>query len=392
MRTALGTRTALGAGSIIAAGILTLLALAGAVGAPVRAAEAPWAPTLGVKPMGQKSVSAFHDGTAYFFQQNQLGEGLQGFSSHDYGLTWTVLPPLPVNGITRVEFVTPDTGLAMTLGGGARLFRTTDGGQTWRQVDRPWKGSATGQLIDAGTDGRTIAIAATVWRDGKGRLWGTKGADYCHDSTKDRLQVFVSSNKGRTWRSQSVVRGHPVSATALDFLDANTGVLVTSAKIELTRTGTCQFDSKTDTGQQVFVTRNDSFEKVLNAPDDSAYRAASAPARKHIVVGGFGGEVTVSFDGGRSFKESTLDGIVEVPTAREHYRWIEDMDFEGRVGYITSNGRGLWRTTDGGRSWAREPSPLDVPGNQGPEYGKIDVADPDRAVAVGPTFVVTRIP
>ena len=44
--------------------------------------------------------------------------------------------PVPLNGTTasKLEFISPTTGFAVTAGAGGRIFRTTDGANSWTQV------------------------------------------------------------------------------------------------------------------------------------------------------------------------------------------------------------------------------------------------------------------
>lgn len=378
---------------LLAAAVTSVL-LAATTFAHAGGIDAPWAGSLPTKPHVRKSVSAFPDGTAFFFQSNE-GDGLQAFRSKDFGLTWSPLPPLPVRGLTRVAFLSPELGFATISGGWDTLWKSTDGGESWKEIPAPWSGLGNVQQVQAAADGRTLVIAASPWRDSNGGPWGDGKGDECHDPRLDRLKIFTSRDAGKSWNARTVYSSAPVFVARINFLDQRHGLISISEDIDYKSNGGCSYTDEVATGKRVLITHNGgrSFRQVYEPPSDNSVLALALPSPQHVVVGMLGGEIHTSFDGGRTFVEARLDGLAEVPGVRDHYRWIYDIDFASpKVGYALTNGRGLWRTTDGGMTWVREPSPLDIPGFQAPDAGRISAADDDHAVAVGPTLVISRLP
>ena len=235
-----------------------------------------------------------------------------------------------------------------------------------------------------------------MWREADGDPWGDGERDTgCPDPRKERLEIFVTRDAGATWKRREVLP-YVVFTGAADFADHRHGAISVSERVTYESTGSeCGYTADVQTGVRVLTTDDAgrTFENAYRCPRDDSCLAVDRSSSDHVVVGSTSGAIATSFDGGETFAEGRLEGVAEIPDTYDDYRWIYDIDFAtDRVGYAMTNGRGLWRTKDGGRSWTREPSPLDAPGDQGPQFGRIAAADRVHAIAVGPTFVLTRLP
>lgn len=363
---------------------------------PLRASavESPWIASLPAKHLSRNFVSAFPNGTVYVLQQ-EWGEGLQLFRSSDFGVTWSVQPPLPEDGIAMAGFVSPKHGVLVLNN---TLYRTTDGAGTWTRFQRPWKGSANIDFLEVTEQARTVVIGVREWREPDGDIWYDDGAAEreCHDPRQDRLEVFISADLGRTWGHHVVRSEAPVFGSGADFFNERHGLVTVSADVLYARMeGECAYAADVATGRRVLMTTDGgrTFKKIYQCPEDDSCLAVSNPSPRHAVIGTTDGDLSITFDGGRTFEAVRLDGLVEAPTVSDDYRWVYDIDFAGpKVGFASTNGRGLWRTVDGGRTWVREASPLDAPGWQFPGAGRISAADPTHAVVVAPPLIATRLP
>jgi hypothetical protein len=358
-------------------------------GAPAGAQTAAWVSTLPVRPYGPYYVSAFVEGQAYVVQQADTGDDVRMFKSTDFGMTWSPVTT-PTAGRIMADFLTADKGIALIEN---RLFRTTDGARTWSRLRVPWHLPATVEFLDAGSDGKSIVAGVQEWRELDGHLFRNERGS-CHDPRRDRLTIFGSADGGETWRSHEVIDA-PIQADAADFADARHGAIAVSDPIEWEHSGACFFRADVTIGQRVLVTtkKGNRFRTALECPQGDSCLAVDRSSRRHLVVGTTSGAIATSFDGGRTFEDTRLEGTAEIPGIYDDYRWVYDIAFaDDEVGYAMTNGRGMWRTTDGGRTWTREPSPYDVPGEQRPGLGRLAVAGPDHAIAVGPSSVVTRVP
>jgi photosystem II stability/assembly factor-like uncharacterized protein len=117
--------------------------------------------------------------------------------------------------------------------------------------------------------------------------------------------------------------------------------------------------------------------------------AVSITSAKHFATVTSDSRVLVTFDGGKTFETTWLDGLAEAPV-REHIRWAQGISIgTAEVGYVSTNGRGIWRTVDGGHSWIREVSPHEIPGYA---FGTVAASGQDDAIAGGPNVLIKRLP
>jgi photosystem II stability/assembly factor-like uncharacterized protein len=163
--------------------------------------------------------------------------------TEDAGQQWTKLKAVTEYELSRVDFVTPRVGYA---GGGAergcQIFRTSDGGQSWRKVYENLEGGAIFDLValnenvalvtvngtlllrteDGGETWQEIgpvsqgATAVTFTPDGVGWVVGEKGCFY------------YSSDQGRTWQRPAHMADGLLQRgwNSVAFADAKRGMAV----------------------------------------------------------------------------------------------------------------------------------------------------------------------
>ena len=349
---------------------------------PADALAAAWAPSLPVRQQERVYLSLFDDGTGYSLQV-QGGDALF-LKTEDGGVTWTLMPETPGVGSPRIDFASPKVGYLAASGD---LFRTTDGGETWSDLKPPTRDFVAWKAISVDRGGRALALIGELWRNGKGSPW--RPSD-CHDPRRDQIVSYVSSNGGKSWKKGLVFDG-PSGAFDADFFGWRHGVLTLDSRLAYEENGDCGFQGSGEVGKTIMATHNGgrTWQKVTDCPKPAGCMATEITSPKHFLTATTDGRVLVTFDGGRTFKSSTLDGFAELPT-REHVRWAQGIAFGNhKVGYVSTNGRGIWRTTDGGVTWEREVSPQDAPGYS---FGTVAAAGPAMAISGGPNFLIRRIP
>jgi photosystem II stability/assembly factor-like uncharacterized protein len=327
-------------------------------------------------------LSLFEEGTGYALQAQ--GGPLNFLKTRDGGTTWTVMPDLPGIGTPRMDFGSPNVGY---MAASNDLFRTLDGGETWAKVKSPTRHFVAWNTISTAQAGRTIALIGQLWRNGDGKPW--ESGD-CNDPRQGRIVSYVSSNGGKTWTKGLLFDG-PSGTFHSDFVDARNGIATLDSETDYEQTGECNFTGSREAGKTIMVThdRGRHWDRVMDCPEPAGCMAVAMMSPKHFATVTTDARILVTFDGGRSFKTSNLDGLVELPV-REHLRWGQGIAFgNDDVGYAATNGRGIWRTVDGGLTWEREVSPHELPGYS---FGTVAAAGDSAAIAGGPNFLIRRFP
>ncbi len=226
--------------------------------------------------------------------------------STDYGFTWHVqyIPELQFTTITQIEFIDALTGY---LSGGAFIYKTTDGGQSWNRMITgcPYYislmqfvndsiGFIAGpgflsKTVDAGNTWTSLNYPLTQWIDGF-----AFSNDYIGVIIYSNSELYRTSDGGNTW---SLVYTLPYGPTTIEF-------------------GSFQF---------------------LN--DTIVY----GTGMKYVAIGSPGEDFTIkSTDGGITWTEN--HGVY--PGSAYQNSFFTSID----TGYVT-NIAGVNRTYDGGVTW-----------------------------------------
>jgi photosystem II stability/assembly factor-like uncharacterized protein len=341
-------------GAAIAVTIVAILAgpSASALPGPVR-----WLPSLPVQPQGFLSLDLFPDGTGYVMRTNAADRLF--LRTDDMGLTYTPATMPPFNGTGQVDFASPELGYGFDLD--TVVYRTEDGTESWTTLAAPQVDDAplvvTAVRAVVGTD--LVAAAGTT---------STGGA-----------AVAISVDRGVTW--EPIELGYTGSVWRTTFLDADRGLVLGS------RDGVGYIAHVVHLVERDVDGRLRAREIHDCAPADACLSIAMT--EEAVFIGDRNGTVLRSTDSGRTFTHTPLPGLVP-PTDLPGATWVEGIEFaDDRVGYAATAGHGVWRTTDGGITWAREVSTQDV---FGIAIGGLAVADPDHALAGGRNAVIRREP
>ncbi|MGA9115508.1 MAG: YCF48-related protein [Bacteroidota bacterium] len=324
--------------------------------------------------------------------------------STDGGLSWRYLTSGTTSSLWYLDFLNPDTGLA--VGAASTLLRTTDGGGVWTPVGLS-----------------TSALLSKVH-------WVNAAIAYIGSSSATLGRLLRSTDGGLSWAN---VPGYTGGGTTrgIFFRGPDTG-WVTNSSYQIFRTtdGGASFPQQASLGTgtlyevkfadadrgaaagangEVFVTTNGG---GVWTPSDIGYNSnvfglsvEGVPGRKAVpalLAGGVGGAIAGSTDwgeswtphssalvrqdlrevqflddnlgyavGGSSTSDDSLGFIMKttdggstwglLPFNPKH-RIYGTFWLDAATGYVTSIGpTGIWKTTDGGASFAQLVLPVGVP-------------------------------
>ena len=333
-------------------------------------AAANWKPSSVGNTTGWSGVEVFRNGTAY------ASLGANGLlESADWGRSWqpTALPK-GVAEVTRMSFASFTKGY---ISDGNDVYRTTDSASSWTELPTPPgpEGSGPSPFIDG-----LEAVPGTGRVVASGWTFAGSGCD------QRRTDHAIYRFRGGEWRTTTLP--YPASVYEIEFLDSKNG-LILAHKFEREEGGSdCNHVTRT-AKSFVLLTRDGgrTFKKIHVSAfvDEHPVMAVAMPTEDRIVLGLRDGSILISRNGGRSFRPS--DGLSGAPSGR-----LDALDFSSPdVGYAGSNGIGAWRTTDGGRTWAQEPSPFSATRVDNDNYrGSIAAVGRRKAVASGPGSLAYR--
>lgn len=213
---------------------------------------------------------------------------------------------------------------------GTGVYKSLDGGSTWKNVGLP-ASEHVGRILIRPEDGNTVLVAA------EGPLWSAGG----------ERGVFRTEDGGETW------------SHVLD-IDPNTGVT------------DLEFDPS----------------------DPDVVYAAAYQRRRHVwglMAGGESSGIHKSTDGGRSWREVTT-GLPEGPMGKIGLAVTPaDPDLVYATIEAKEDERGFYRSTDKGESWTRRNEYIS--GGTGPHYYQEIEASPteaDLVIQMDVFFQITR--
>jgi photosystem II stability/assembly factor-like uncharacterized protein len=301
------------------------------------------------------NASMFSDGTAFV---SNSGDRALVFKSSNFGLTWKPMTVSPFDGFGTVRFGSPSIGYAAS---GSRVYRTLNGGATWTRLAGP----------PTGSDMLFVDVL---------------GAELSHaGAARYAAPVFVSDDRGGTWRRTDLpLKGY---ADRFSMYDARHWALRAT---EFKNVG--NYSSSFRNSIMVTDDGGRTLREVLSCTQKAPHFGCTSvgmasPSR--IVAGWASGETSLSEDGGATFRSGQkLDPSMGLRSDRTGMFWVAGIAFASpTVGYAMTNGAGMWRTADGGRTWKLELAPQLVYGIAVPELA---VGDASHAIAAGPSLVAAR--
>jgi photosystem II stability/assembly factor-like uncharacterized protein len=290
---------------------------------------------IAIDPSNAKNIWV---GTGESWMRNSVSVGDGIYKSTDGGDNWTNVGLADSEHIAKVLIDPKDgttvyacaTGHAFNDSPNRGVYKTTDGGKSWRKV-LAGANDATGCSMLAMNAAEPDVVYATMW-DFRRQAWTFRSGGVGSG-------LFKSTDKGEHWTelSQATAKGlpnKPYGRIALAVAPSNPKVvyaMIESAKSALYRSNDAgQTWNKLD-ASQFMVWRPFYFANLIVDPKDE---------NKVFKVDG---SLLLSTDGGKSFG-STADSA----HGDHHDVWISP-DNPNLV--FTGDDGGLWRSQDGGSGW-----------------------------------------
>jgi len=277
-------------------------------------------------------------GTGEDNPRNSVGMGRGLFRSVDGGRTWKnvgleksehIAQILLDPNDTRVAWVAA-TGPLWSAGGQRGIYKTTDGGQHWTLVLAP-ANDTTGGVDLAMDPSNPDKIIATLWQRMR---W-----PYFFKSGGPGSGLYISWDGGQTWKRETSKNGLPkgplgkINVAIAPSDPSLVYALVEAGKTQLLRS---------EDGGETWRTVNDSramgnrpfyYNRLLVDPQN--------PDRVYHIAG----DLSVSDDGGKTFRSIVRGKGVHVD---HHALWIDPADPDYLV---DSNDGGVYISEDRGKAW-----------------------------------------
>ena len=255
-------------------------------------------------------------------------------------------------------------GVGWVVGELGRIFRTDDGGQTWKRQDA---GTKKPLLAASCIDGKT------AWVGGKGALLyrTTDGGEtwdlLTPNTTKHIFDIaFISrthgiavgdwgllmytTNGGEKWTLVGMPEDFVMSAMAEDIgLDSSDTILYATAFADATHGWVVG-----EFGTILVTTDGGRTWKQQQSPVETTLFGAYFENRERGWAVGMDAVILQTTDGGRTWRQ------VQAPL-RE--RSLYDIGLSGQYGWIAGDSGTLLKTVDGGRTWNVEPLPIALAAN-----------------------------
>jgi len=304
------------------------------------------------------------------------------YRSTDGGQTWRMLHWRQLCDSLRSRPVFTKSAVIWAAGGDLRISR--DKGQTWSSVvrgQRPWAGDPVeriGAISDAATLKLLVGTTAGVWRSNDaGQTWRKTADGRCHDILvlPDRVYTVIAANFlasadfGGTWETlPSPIPGEPIDSLA--------GAVDSTGKSVLYAANKKNIAQSTDKGK-TFTT------VATGLAADMVCMASGQTGTAYAAQTG-GTEVFNTRDGGKTwnkcFRMGAQQGNVEPSWVQTQLKWGYSIMPLGLAAgptnpdlAILSTQGDVYLTTDGARTWRPIMNkPLGAQGpNSDPRYASI---------------------
>ncbi len=268
-------------------------------------------------------------GEANSRQSSSWGDGI--YKSTDGGKTWRQMGLRESHHIGRIVINPADTDIVYVAALGhlwgpnpdRGVYMTTDGGQTWKNV---LSVNADTGAVDLAMDPSNPKTLYAAMYQHRRTGWGYNGGG-------PGSGIFKSTDGGRTWRKLS--NGLPKGDTGrigLDIYRKNPNIIM--ARVENKDGGVFRSEDKGETWTKLnsLNPRPMYFSQIRIDPNDD----------KRIYVGGV--QLHISDDGGKTFRD---DGGPNVHLDH-HAFWVDPLNSNH---LIDGNDGGIWASYDRAKSW-----------------------------------------
>lgn len=270
----------------------------------------------------------------------------------DGGQTLEPKTPVPLNGGTaaKLEFISPSIGFAVTGGsGGGKIFRTTDGANSWTQVASSPAPLADVTFVSATTayavGGGNTLLASTD----EGSTWkalplalpaGTALPALTHISCSDAMHCLIATAPAPSGQTNTLVRttdggmtGSLVSPSAENLLAVSFSTA--PGAVAVGENGATVLSSD---GGATFPTL---ISHSLGGDFSRTLRIGQSPLDAYAL--GAAGQIAATTNGGENWN------LLRVPSTGE----LVDVGFPtSEIGYVVNSGGTVFRTSTAGLSWS----------------------------------------
>lgn len=299
----------------------------------------------------------------------------------DGGQTLTPKISVPLNGATagEVEFVSPSTGFALTGGnGGGRIYRTTDGANSWTQAASTSASLLAITFVNAKTAYAVGANNTLMQSTDEGATWhslplalpaGAPQLALTHISCSDETHCLIATAPATGANSANVLvrttdggkTGSLVSPSELNLLSV--AFSTASDAVAVGQYGATVLSSDGGATFPNLISHN------LRSGLHGLVRLGQSPADAYAQW--LAGQIAATTNSGESWS------LLRVPTAAN----IEDVAFPTtQIGYALSQAGTVFRTANGGVSWS-------IVTSGGPTPVALLAPNPSTVLLVGPRGV-----
>ena len=298
--------------------------------------------SIGAVAIQQSNPSVIWVGTGEGNPRNSLNGGYGIYKSQDGGKTWKSMGLEKTRHIHRViiDPTNPDIVYVGAIGSpwGVHpergVYKTTDGGQTWNKILFVNNKTGTGDLVMDPTNPNKLIAA----------MWEHKRDPWFFKSGGEGSGLHITNDGGKTWKKLSNKDGLPkgeLGRIGVAFASNKPNIIY--ALVEAKKNGFY----KSEDGGNTWKMINENMNQIGNRPFyyGEIYVDPQNENRIHSIFT----YVNTSEDGGKSFSQLMGAYGVDNGVHPDHHAWWihpENGDF-----MIDGNDGGMNITKDGGKTW-----------------------------------------